>query len=171
MKLAELLPRTILTFIEEELFMIKEIAHVGITVSDMKKSIEFYRDVLGLTYVGSITMEGAATDLLFNREHCVADVAYLNGSDQLLAPPIELIQFVSGNVSREPSSLHKTSISEICFRVEDMDAVYQELKSKNVEFLSPPQFFDFSQQGFGKSKAVYLKDPDGIILEFMQYLD
>lgn len=151
--------------------MIHEIAHVGITVSDIKRSIAFYRDILGLTYVGSITMEGTAADVLFNQEHCVAEIAYLNGSGRLPAPPIELIQFVSGSVKRELPSLHQTSISEICLKVEDIDAIYKELKDKQVEFLSPPQFFDFSLQGFGKSKAVYLKDPDGIILEFMEYLD
>ena len=33
-----------------------------------------------------------------------------------------------------------------------------------------PQFFDFTSDGFGKSKAVYFKDNDGIILELMEYL-
>ncbi len=40
-----------------------------------------------------------------------------------------------------------------------------------MEFLSDPQYFDLSSQGFGKSKAVYLKDPDGIVLELMECID
>ncbi len=31
-----------------------------------------------------------------------------------------------------------------------------------------PQLFDFTKYGFGKSKALYFKDPDGIILELME---
>lgn len=51
-----------------------------------------------------------------------------------------------------------------------MDYVYDYLKESQVEFLSEPQFFDFSKDGFGKSKAVYFKDPDGIILELIEEL-
>lgn len=151
--------------------MIGEITHVGVTVSDIERSISFYRDVLGLRLISSVTMEGKETDRLFAREHCVVKLAYLSGSDQLLAPPIELIQFVGDGCVKEAADLHKTSISEICLRVDDIDAVYRTLRSKNVEFLSEPQPFDFSKQGLGKSKAVYFKDPDGIILELMEYLE
>lgn len=151
--------------------MLQEIAHVGITVSDMERSISFYRDVLGLRLIGTATMKGKETDRLFNRNNCVVNLAYLNGSQQLLAPPVELIQFVGEGCEIETSSLHKTSISEICFKVDDIDAAYETLKSKNVEFLSEPQAFDFSMDGLGKSKAVYFKGPDGIILELMQYID
>lgn len=148
--------------------MLNEIAHVGITVSDIERSVSFYRDVLGLRYINSMTMKGKETDLLFNRANCVVHLAYLNGSDQLLSPPIELIHFTAGDSKKEMSDLHKTSISEICFRVKDIDAVYKNLKEKQVEFLSEPQFFDYSDQGFGKSKAVYFRDPDGVILELIQ---
>ena len=38
--------------------MIKEIVHVGITVSNMDESLKFYQDILGLKFVGEIMMEG-----------------------------------------------------------------------------------------------------------------
>lgn len=154
--------------------MLQEVAHVGITVSDMERSISFYRDVLGLCLSGTATMKGKETDRLFNRNNCVAKLAYLNGSKQLLAPPVELIQFDGEGgegCEIQTPDLHKTSISEICFRVDDIDVVYKTLKEKQVEFLSEPQTFDFSMDGLGKSKAVYFKDPDGIILELMQYIE
>lgn len=150
--------------------MINEITHVGITVSDIKKSIAFYRDVLGMRLISSATMKGKETDRLFNRDNCVVYLAYLNGTAPLSAPPIELIQFVGDVCNKDSPDLHKISISEICFTVDDIDAVYQTLRGRKVEFLSEPQEFDFTKQGLGKSKAVYFKDPDGIILELMQYL-
>ena len=151
--------------------MIHEITHIGVTVSDIERSIAFYRDVLELEFVGSITMEGKETDRLFQIKNCVAKIAYLNGSKGSLAPPIELIQFVSEYCKIDTPTLRKTSISEICFRVEDIDKVYRDLKAKGVEFLSEPQIFDFRKDGFSKSKAVYFRDPDGVILELMEYLD
>ena len=151
--------------------MIHEIMHIGITVSDMDQSIAFYRDILGLTFQGELLMEGPETDLLFARPHSKARVAYLNGSDAMMAPPIELIQFVDCASEANKAKLHQTSISEICFRVNDIDATYEHLITNHVECLSEPQAFDFTSAGFGKSKAIYFKDPDGIILELMQVID
>ena len=39
-----------------------------------------------------------------------------------------------------------------------------------VDPFSELQTFDFTCNGFGKSRAVYLCDPDGIILELSQPL-
>lgn len=60
--------------------MLNEIVHIGITVSDMERSISFYRDILGLEYKGELMMEGPETDTLFRLSGCKVRVAYLNGS-------------------------------------------------------------------------------------------
>ena len=72
--------------------MVGRIYHVGLTVSDLDRSIAFYRDILGLEFQGEIFMEGEETDKMFRKENCKARVAYLNGSKALEAPPVELIQ-------------------------------------------------------------------------------
>ena len=150
--------------------MVGRIYHVGLTVSDLDRSIAFYKDVLGLEFQGEIFMEGVETDKMFRKENCKARVAYLNGSKAVEAPPIELIQFIDEDVNKVKSDLFTTSISEVCFYTDDIDSVYKVLIENHVECLSEPQYFDFSSQGFGKSKAFYFKDPDGIILEMMQPL-
>ena len=150
--------------------MIHEVMHIGITVSDMDKSIQFYRDVLGLQFKGELLMEGKEADLLFARKNCKARVAYLSGSNNLSSPPIELIQFIDESIKDDKSDLFKTSVSEICFNTDDIDAVYKHLTANGVECLSEPQSFDFTSSGFGKSKALYFKDPDGVILELMEII-
>ena len=119
--------------------MIGQIYHVGLTVSDLGRSVAFYRDVLGLQYQGELLMEGKETEAMFRRENCKARVAYLNGSDQLHMPPVELIQFVEDEIHRKPADLFTTSISELCFYAEDADAVYQKLVEQGVECFSAPQ--------------------------------
>ena len=42
--------------------MVGRIYHVGLTVSDLDRSIAFYRDILGLEFQGEILMEGEETD-------------------------------------------------------------------------------------------------------------
>ena len=150
--------------------MVGRIYHVGLTVSDLERSIAFYRDVLGLEFQGEIFMEGEETDKMFRRVNCKARVAYLNGSKAVEAPPVELIQFVNNEVKKVPSDLFTTSISEVCFYTNDIDSAYKHLVDNNVECLSEPQYFDFRAGGFGESRAFYFRDPDGIILEMMQPL-
>ena len=150
--------------------MISEIVHVGVTVSDIERSIAFYRDILGLQFVGRLTMQGEATDKLFNMKDTVAKVAYLKRGKFKEAPPVELIELNKEKTKKRDADLFSTSISEICFVTDDIMKDYEELKSKGVNFLSEPQYFDFTLDGFSKSLAVYFKDPDGIILELMQYL-
>lgn len=151
--------------------MIKEVIHIGLTVSNIEKSIEFYRDILGLNYKGQMLMEGKETDLLFGIKNCKAKVAYLNGSDNIFSPPIELIEFISPAIKKEKRTLFETSISEICFKVDNIEKTYKNLKLKGVEFLSEPQFFDSTKYNLGKSKAVYFKDIDGIILELLEIIE
>lgn len=83
-------------------------------------------------------MQGKETDAMFRREGCKARVAYLNGSDQLDMPPVELIQFVGDEIHRNPMDLFTTSISELCFYAKDADAVYQKLVEQGVECFSAP---------------------------------
>ena len=101
--------------------MVGRIYHVGLSVSDLDRSIAFYRDILGLEFQGEIFMEGEETDKMFRKENCKARVAYLNGSKTLEAPPVELIQFVGSKIHKEQSDLFTTSISEVCFYTDNID--------------------------------------------------
>ena len=91
-------------------------------------------------------------------------------SSDLDAPPLELIQFVAQDTEKQTADLFRTSISEICFATDDIDREYERLTALGVECISAPQPFDFTGDGFGKSKAIYFRDPDGIIMELMQAL-
>lgn len=150
--------------------MISSVIHIGITVADIERSIAFYRDILGFEYQSELVMEGKETDLLFNKKGCKARVAYLN-PQRFNGSQIELIQFISHDVEKQQTDLFRTSVSEICFSTDDIEKEYKRLSNKGVEFLSEPQEFDFSDYGFGKSKAVYFRDLDGNILELIEEVD
>ena len=151
--------------------MINAIAHVGLTVSDIEQSLDFYQRVLQMDFKGRMHMAGPETERLFNIAGAEVDVAYVQGNAEISSPMVELIQFTTSEATKDICDLHKTSISELCFYVSDIDALYAHLCAHGVECLSEPQFFDFTEYGFSKSKAIYFKDPDGIILEAMQVIE
>lgn len=47
--------------------MVGRIYHVGLTVSDLDRSIAFYRDIFGLEFQGETFMEGEETDKMFSK--------------------------------------------------------------------------------------------------------
>ena len=49
--------------------MVGRIYHVGLIVSDLDRSIAFYRDILELEFQGEIFMEGEETDKMFRKEN------------------------------------------------------------------------------------------------------
>ncbi|GAA0790096.1 VOC family protein [Hathewaya limosa] len=151
--------------------MLDEIAHIGITVNDMSQTIKFYRDILGLTLTGDIIMEGHNVEILTTIKNSKLRVAYFKSDKQLKGPKIELIEFVGSSNKNIPiRQLNDINISEICFYVKNINEVYCNLKNKGVHFLSEPQTFDLTDQNFGKSKVVYFRDCNNIILELIEIL-
>ena len=150
--------------------MFHSVAHIGFTVSDLEKSVQFYKNILGCRYLGEMKMAGPETAALFNEKDCAAKVAYLRPWDET-SPLIELIEFSHKPAKIDKPDLFKTSISELCFYTSDIDEDYHSLREKGVEFLSEPQTFDSREYGLGKSRAVYFFDPDGNVLELIQSLD
>lgn len=151
--------------------MIKQIAHIGFTVHDLDKTIEFYKTVLQLHFVGEMRMAGEATDKLFQRRNAACRVAYFTCDPTAHTSLIELIEFADIKVPRIPTSLFNNSISELCFTVENIDEFYRRLLQYGVEVLSAPQYFDATEYDMGKSKAIYFRDPNGIILEATETLE
>lgn len=149
--------------------MIQTVTHIGIIVSDIRKSIHFYQDILGMYLQGEMEMKGRETDFLFNKKRTQVKLAYLSPEKKAQTPLIELMQFSNKNGKKwNKGDFNATGISEVCFIVQDIEKTYKDLCERGVIFLSNPQFFDYSSQGFGRSKAVYFRDPDGTILELLQ---
>lgn len=151
--------------------MLGQIAHVGLTVRDMDATIAFYQDILGLTLTGDMIMEGEAVALLTQIPGAKLRVVYFQSSQTLHTVPIELIQFLSGSSDNtSDNQLNCIGLSEVCFWTDNIELAYDTLRNRGVTFLSEPQYFDLSDQGYGKSKAVYFYDNNGIVLELMQLL-
>jgi glyoxylase I family protein len=147
--------------------MLGPVAHIGITVRDMDKALAFYRDVLGMEQLGEATFSGEEASRLTRPPGTVLRAVYMRGGKGIKVPPLELLHFVqphSATTSPYPQ-LNNPGITEVAFMVDDIEAVYNELQARGVEFYSPPQLFEL---GGYKAKAVYFLDPDGTTLELIQ---
>src|SRR4026207_544135 len=125
-----------------ELRMFKQIDYTMVIVSDMERSIEFYRDKLG------IPLKFQSPDWS----------EFLTGTTTRALP--------GGGISGPPKSGSADKDAGTCsigFNVEDVDSTYEEMKAKGVFFVMPPT----RREGEGIKLAVAV-DPDGLPISFAQ---
>lgn len=144
--------------------MIKTVRHTGIIVTDMERSLEFYRDLLGLSPVLDVEHEGEFLDRLLAHAGVRMRTVMLQAPD---GNRIELFQFYS-HPKKAPERVETSDIgcSHVAFSVDDIDKTFQELSQSGVTFNCAPQA---SPDGYGK--VTYCHDPDGTIIELVQILN
>ena len=114
------------------------LGQVHISVTDVDRSVRFYRDVLGLTHL--FTVEGQP-------------MAFFASGDVRLYLGV-------------PSSPEFTSRCVLYFRVDDIDAEYERLAGAGITFLDRPHVVH--RDAGGELWMVFLEDPDGHQIGLMQ---
>jgi catechol 2,3-dioxygenase-like lactoylglutathione lyase family enzyme len=140
----------------------KGISHVAIGVSDMGRSLPFYRDQLGLE-----VMLDAEETVGKGKRHAVY-MRWGDGSGFLV-----LSQTLGREASGKPLRLHQVGLHHFAFWVDDLKARAEKLKEAGVNFIVPPYEADaiaYGEKGAGKVLTCLFEDPDGTILQFDQRL-
>lgn len=142
--------------------MIKLFHHTAISVTDLDRSIQFYRDLLGMTVEWRIDhRRSEGLGQVVGLKNVDVSYAMLSG----WGGRIELFQYHSPKGEPYPADkpVSDKGITHIAFQVEDIDGLYEKLVGHGIRFNSPPQVL---REGV---KAAYFHDPDGVTLEIIQY--
>lgn len=148
---------------------VQSIASVGFTVSDMDRSIAFYRDVLTFQPVSDVEADGPAYDRLYGCFGVRVRIVRMQLGEQ----QIELTQFISPPDLRPvpaPSYSNDLWFQHFAIVVRDMDAAWARLRKHHVRQISPrPQTIPVSNQAAGGIRAIKFRDPDGHNLELLWF--
>jgi catechol 2,3-dioxygenase-like lactoylglutathione lyase family enzyme len=143
------------------------VMHTGITVSNLERSVKFYRDVVGLN------LKVPPTDVFSGKELSkgvgvpgaslkLAVFALSEGSEEL-----EMLQYLT------PKSPNKKALPpnalgscHVAIRVKDIAAKVKDMEAKGVKFLTPPN--SINEGPLAGWKWCYFKDPDGISMELVE---
>jgi catechol 2,3-dioxygenase-like lactoylglutathione lyase family enzyme len=139
------------------------IGHTGITVSDLVRSMRFYRDVLGFEISAPVQVSGPLFERLTGVPGCVIDVAFARG----LGQTIELLCY-RAPVDRKASNLRACDAGfwHLCLKVRDIERVAEAMLAMGFAPLGDIQtVVDGPLQGM---RALYVRDPDGVVLELLQ---
>jgi catechol 2,3-dioxygenase-like lactoylglutathione lyase family enzyme len=141
---------------------------VGMTVSDMDRSMAFFANVLMFETVSDIEVAGTEYDRL----HGVFGTRMRIVRMRLGGEQIELTEYLAprGRPIAVDSRSNDHWFQHVAIIVSDMDAAYARLRQHKVEHASPePQRLPDWNVAAGGIKAFYFKDPDGHPLEILQF--
>ena len=122
------------------------IAHIAITVRDMEKSLDFYTRVLGFKKAFSITDPKTGEPWI--------EYLYMGNG--------QFTELFYGGKKNNPWSGELSGFNHICLQVDDINSVVEHVKKEGVEIT------DEVKQGLDNNWQAWIKDPDGIRIEFMQ---
>lgn len=148
--------------------LVDAVAAVGFTVSDMDRSVAFFSRVLSFEKVAEFEIGGVAYDELLGLSGLRARVVRMRLGDEL----IELSEYLTPRGRPLPSDSRSNDLwfQHAAIIVSDMDRAYAHLRSHRVEHVSPePQVLPAWNQNAGGIRAFYFKDPDGHVLEILQF--
>ena len=160
--------------------MLTKVDHVAFVVKNLDREIEFYRDVLGLELILRRIWDEEYARKMVGIPDAVLDIALLklpgtegspldnNGSlipgkgDSML----ELIEYLHPKGNPVNESPNTPGNAHIAFLVDNMDEIVARVRAANVDFIGGPLEVA-AGPNLGR-KVAYLRDPDGIIVQFMQ---
>ena len=140
--------------------MLGPMHHSSRTVSDIERSIAFYRDLLGFEVVEDISSDEEGIQYASTTPDSKLRIVMLQAGGAV----VELIQFLKaeGKPYDNAPALNDVGSSHIAFEPEDLDAAYEDLVAKGVRFATSPQV---TWRGPGRYwRAAIFYDPDGFDL-------
>jgi glyoxylase I family protein len=139
--------------------------HVGLTVSDLEVSIDFYCAVLGCVIREKSESRGPDIEGLTGvvGAHLVtADLELERGES------LELIQYLAPKAGILTQHRHQPGHTHIGFLVADVDAVYERLRAHGSTPTSRPIVISEPGSAWDGVRAIYTCDPDGRTIECLE---
>jgi catechol 2,3-dioxygenase-like lactoylglutathione lyase family enzyme len=149
--------------------VVMAVESIGMTVSDIDRSVAFYSDVLSFKPVSDVEVDGPEYDQLWGIFGVRARVVRMQLGEQQL----ELIEFLAPPDVRPipvPSYSNDLWFQHFAIAVRDMEAAWAQLRKHHVRQISPrPQTIPISNPAAAGIKVIKFRDPDGHNLELLWF--
>jgi glyoxylase I family protein len=140
--------------------LVRKVSHVGICVSDVERSIAFYRDALGFEQVHDLRVEGEPSDTLLGLRGVRLHAVFL----QRDALRIELLHYESPRSPPEPKprAMNDLGFTHLSVVVASIDEALPKLEQAGA-MIERDTLIEIG----GRSVAGMVRDPDGLRIELI----
>lgn len=137
--------------------------HTSFTVSDLDRSVAFYRDKIGMEFISQQVRDQKFSEKASGIPGAHLKIAFLKAPDHKL----ELIQYLNPPGKKLDLTTNNVGASHLAFEVDNLHEMYESLKADGYEFVSEPLQIQGGPNHGGW--MAYFKDPDGITIELQQF--
>ena len=143
-------------------FRILAIDHTGITVSDIERSLAFWRDVLGFELSHRAHQKGELAEQITGVPGAEILIAVLKAPGH----KIELLEYrAPADRKRLDARPCDVGSAHVALTVENLEAVLETIAGSGWESAGTPQTLTAGPNA-GK-RVIYVRDPDGTTIELM----
>ena len=137
--------------------------HTGITVSNLERSLAFWRDVLGFDLSHRPHQSAELASQITGVAGAEISIAVLKGYGH----KIELLEYLAPE-DRKKIYLRPCDVGSVhvAFTVDNLDAILNTIAASGWKAAGKPQTISVGPNA-GK-RVIYVRDPDGTTIEFMQ---
>lgn len=141
--------------------IVKRVNHTGISVRDMERSLQFYRDLLGMELVFDQDLNNVEPlNRVVGMDNASGRVAWLRADDETM---IELWQWDQPKGRPLPDDYKPADkgVTHFAFEVDDVDAICERIVQAGFHANTKPV-------DLGMHKTTYVRGPDGEIIEILE---
>ena len=139
--------------------------HTGITVSSLERSLTFWRDVLGFEYSHTAHQAGEMAEEITGVKGAELKLAVVKAPN---GHKIELLEYLAPADRRKDAGLRPCDVGHVhvALVVENLEPLLQRIAASGWKAAGKPQTLTKGPNA-GK-RVIYVRDPDGVTIEFMQ---
>ena len=142
--------------------IIKNFRHAGIVTTNLRESLYFYIEVLGLEKIKTLNENEKLMKKILNLKKCKLKTIKLGLKNKIL---IELLYFQNLKQKKRKIKIFSPGLTHISLTVKSLNKIYKRLKNLKIKFLSEPHL--------SNDKKVWLafcKSPENIFIELVEVL-
>ncbi|MGE3268502.1 MAG: VOC family protein [Chloroflexota bacterium] len=145
--------------------MLLGVHHAGVTVSDLDRSLGFYRDVLGLEVIVVAERTDATIGQIVGYPGARIKLAFCGVPGDTAR--VELLQYLDPTGAPGDGETFRPASGHVCFRVDDIQAMHEKITAAGYapRSTTPVEILEGPNTG---AKAFYVRDPDGYTVELFQ---
>ena len=134
--------------------------HVGIIVSDIYKSRDFYRDFFDFSEIQDFWDDSAYINKITGTVDARVHMIKLRSKTGFV---LELLDYETHPTSRLRVPIYNIGLCHLALQVADVDEAFERLSKAGVRFLSEP-----TESSEGIAKVCFCLDPDDTRLELVE---
>jgi glyoxylase I family protein len=138
--------------------------HTGLTVSDLERSLRFWRDAMGMEVLFQQEKAGGYLEEIVREPGAHVLMAHLAFGGE--GPRIELFQYLAPGGGQHLSRPADQGFTHVCVACDDLDERMKRLVAAGGVPFSEPVVIDTGVNRGGR--GVYLRDPDGHVVELFE---